>query len=240
MDIILKIDYNKKLYTKFLQDIKKHDNLNINPMIIFDFDGTIADTISLGLVLINSYSEKFKYNKIDREKNSGLSAFELIKEMGIPLRKLPYLAWFLRKLLKERASEIQMNPGIREMLDSLKTSGYKLGILTSNSFENVSEFLKRNGIESYFSYIRTKVPLFKKKKAIKKAKHQLKREFIYVGNELRDIEACHKNNIPIVSVSWGFNSAESLQKNNPGLVASNAEEVVRLINQVGIAILTKK
>ena len=101
-------------------------------------------------------------------------------------RKLSYLAWFLRKLLK------------------------------------------RNGIESYFSYLRTKVPLFKKKKAIKKAKHQLKSDFIYVGDELRDIEACRKNNIPIVSVSWGFNSAESLQKHNPGLVAKSAEDVVRL------------
>lgn len=101
-------------------------------------------------------------------------------------RKLPYLAWFLRKLLK------------------------------------------RNGIESYFSYMRTKVPLFKKKKAIQKAKHQLKSDFIYVGDELRDIEVCRKNNIPIVSVSWGFNSAESLQKHNPGLVAKSAEDVVRL------------
>ena len=197
-------------------------------MVIFDFDGTIADTISLGLILINSYSEQFKYKKIDREKNSGLSAFELIKEMGSPLRRLPYLAWFLRKLLKERASEIPMNPGIREMLDSLKTAGHELGILTSNSSENVSEFLKRNEIDSYFSYMKTEVPLFKKKKAIKKAKRQLKGNFIYVGDELRDIEACRKNNIPIISVSWGFNSAESLQKHNPGLVADTAEDVVRL------------
>ena len=74
--------------------------------------------------------------------------------------------------------------------------------------------------------------MFGKIKALKQAKKQLKTDFVYVGDELRDIEACHKNNIPVVSVSWGFNSAESLQKNNPGLVATTAEEVVKLVNQL--------
>ena len=135
-------------------------------MIIFDFDGTIADTISLGIHLINDYSERFRYNKIDRETMNGLSAFELMKVMGIKLYRLPYLAWYLRKLLKNRASEIQMNPGIKDLLENLKQSGYKMGIVTSNSTENVNAFLERNGLESYFTYMKTKVPLLKKTKAL--------------------------------------------------------------------------
>lgn len=198
-------------------------------MIIFDFDGTLADTISLGLMLINDYSEKFKYKKIDREKMNGLSAMELMKVMEIKVYRLPYLAWYLRKLLKERESEIQMYPGIKEMLEALRASGQQLGIITSNSYDNVSAFLRRNGIEDYFSYIKTKVPLLKKKKALSKALRQLKSDFVYVGDELRDVEACRKNNISVVSVSWGFNSAESLEKINPGHVAKNTEEAVALI-----------
>ncbi|MCR4941046.1 MAG: HAD-IA family hydrolase [Treponemataceae bacterium] len=201
-------------------------------MIIFDFDGTIADTISLGILLINDYSAKFKYKKIDREKMNGLPALELMKLMEIKVYRLPYLAWYLRRLLKERASEIKMNPGIRELLESLRASGQQLGIITSNSYDNVSSFLKRNGIDSYFSYVKTKVPLLKKKKALSKAMRQLKSNFVYVGDELRDVEACRKNNIPIVSVAWGFNSAESLERINPGFVARNAEEAISLIKEL--------
>lgn len=201
-------------------------------MIIFDFDGTIADTISLGILLINDYSERFRYNKIDREKMSGLSAFELMKVMGIKLYRLPYLAWYLRKLLKQRASEIKMNPGIKELLDNLQNAGYKMGIITSNSTENVNDFLKRNGLDSYFSYLKTKVPLLKKKKALSKAKRLLKSDFIYVGDEIRDVEACRKNNLSIVSVGWGFNSVESLEQVNPGFVAKNAEEATALIHKL--------
>ena len=200
-------------------------------MIIFDFDGTLADTISLGLHLINSHSEVFKYKKIDREKNEHLSALELIQYMGVKVWKLPYFMWYLRKKLGEKSAEIQMFPGIKELLESLKASGYKLGILSSNSAKNITDFLKRNNIESYFSYIKPKVPIFGKKQALGKAKRQLKTSFVYVGDELRDVEACRKNNIPLVSVAWGLNSAASLEQANPNLVARDTNEAAALIKK---------
>ncbi len=201
-------------------------------MIIFDFDGTLADTISVGLHLINSHSEVFKYNKIDREKHNHLSAFEVVKLMGVKYWKLPYLMYYLRKKLGESSSQIQIFPGVKEMLTNLRDSGYELGILTSNGYDNVMEFLKRNEIDSYFTFIRTKVPLFGKKGALNKAKRQLKANFVYVGDELRDVEACHKTSTPLVSVGWGLNSAEALEKANPNRMAKTAEEAFSLIKKV--------
>ena len=200
-------------------------------MIIFDFDGTLADTITLGISLINDYSERFKYDKITQEDKEHLSTFELVKKMGIKFWKLPYLVWFLRKKVGEKADEINIFPGIKELLNDLQTSGYKLGIITSNSSSTVTDFLKRNDIASYFSYIKTNVPAFGKKVAIFKAKKQLKRDFVYVGDEIRDIEACRLSNIPVISVTWGFNSLASLEQHNPGLVAKTPEEALKLIKQ---------
>ena len=65
--------------------------------------------------------------------------------------------------------------------------------------------------------------------AIRRARRHLKSEIIYIGDELRDIEACRAVNVPIISVSWGFNSTEILEKNNPGMVAANTEEVYNFI-----------
>lgn len=198
-------------------------------MVLFDFDGTLADTITLGINILNSYSGKFKYSKIDKNKNGDLSAHELIKATGIKFWKLPYLVWFFRRKLGEKSTEIEMIPGVKDLLDKLKESGQELGILTSNSHETVCEFLKRNGIESNFSYIKTKVPLFGKKKALSKAKRQLNADFVYVGDEIRDVEACRKTGTAVVSVAWGFNSADSLEEVNPDLVAKSSEEAVDMI-----------
>ncbi|MCR4735603.1 MAG: HAD-IA family hydrolase [Treponema sp.] len=200
-------------------------------MIIFDFDGTLADTISLGLKIVNEHADKYKYKKIDLESNSHLSATEVLKLIEVNPLKLPYLMFLLRKKLGEQSSEIQIFPGIKEMLQKLKDSGYKLGILTSNSSKNVSDFLKRNELKSYFSYIRTKVPMFGKKNALIKARKQVKTNFLYVGDEIRDIEACRKSATPIICVSWGLNSAESLEDANPGLVANNSAQLTNLIYQ---------
>ena len=35
-------------------------------MIIFDFDGTIADTISLAIDIVNAHSEVYKYKKVNQ------------------------------------------------------------------------------------------------------------------------------------------------------------------------------
>ena len=72
-------------------------------MIIFDFDGTIADTISLGIKIVNDHADKYKYNRLDRESNGHLSATKLIKRIEVNPLKLPYLMFLLRKknLVKE-------------------------------------------------------------------------------------------------------------------------------------------
>ena len=197
-------------------------------MIIFDFDGTLADTISLGITLLNSYSDKFGYKKLDLEKSKGLSALQLMYVAQISFWKLPYLAWFFKKKLAESGSQIKMISGVDKMLSELNNSGFKMGILTSNSLQTVQAFLKKYKIESYFS-IKTDVPVFKKPRALCKAKHQLKSDFIYVGDELRDVEACRKSEIPIISVSWGLNSFDILEQNNPQMVARNSEQAVSLI-----------
>ncbi len=200
-------------------------------MIIFDFDGTLADTISLGLSIINDYADHFKYSKIKREEHEDFSAIEVVQNIGIKMWKFPYLVWLLRKKIYERSAEIQIFPGVKEILDDLRNSGFKLGIITSNSEDNVTDFLKRNSLESYFSYVKTGVPTFGKRHALVKAKKQLKQDFVYVGDEIRDIEACRHAQIPVVSITWGLNSATSLEKMNPGMVAKDSTEALSLIHK---------
>ena len=201
-------------------------------MIIFDFDGTLADSIGMGYELVNSHAEALGYKRVERERGMELSALEIMKEARISFFKLPYLVVYFKKLLTENSGNIKMIDGSETLLSKLKADGHQMGILTTNSKDCVTDFLKRYNIEHYFNYMKTDVAMFGKKKALKQAKKQLKKDFVYVGDEIRDIEACRATKIPVVSVPFGFNSATALEKKNPGLVAKNYEEAYSLISNL--------
>ena len=201
----------------------------MNSFILFDFDGTIADTISAGLEIINSHAEKYGYKRLDGDINTHFSALQLVKLAEVKLWKLPYLIYQLKKKLSERSDELKVLPEAPELIKKLNDAGYELGILTSNSLKTVKSFLKKYELDSFFTFLRTDVSLFGKKKALAKAKKVINKKIVYIGDELRDIEACRKNDIPIVSIPWGLNSYESLEEHNPGLVAKTADEAYNLL-----------
>lgn len=201
----------------------------MDSIILFDFDGTIADTISAGLEIINAHADKYGYKRLDGDIKTHFSALQLVKLAEVKLWKLPYLIYQLKKKLAEKSDELKVLPEAPELIKRLKEKGYDLGILTSNSFNTVKAFLKKYELESYFSFLRTDVSLFGKKKALAKSKKVLGKKIIYIGDELRDIEACRKNDIPIVSIPWGLNSFEALEEHNPGLVAKSAGEAYNLL-----------
>jgi phosphoglycolate phosphatase-like HAD superfamily hydrolase len=204
----------------------------MDSIILFDFDGTIADTISAGLEIINAHADKYGYKRLDGDINTHFSALQLVKLAEVKLWKLPYLIYQLKKKLAEKSDELKVLSESPLLIKKLNEAGYELGILTSNSYKTVTAFLKKYELDSYFSFLRTDVSLFGKKKALAKSKKILNKKIIYIGDELRDIEACRKNEIPIVSIPWGLNSFESLEEHNPGLVAKTADEAFALIQKL--------
>ena len=197
--------------------------------VIFDFDGTLADTFALGSQLINEYADQLGYKQIDFAANKDKSARELIKMSGVRFWQIPGLIRFFRKKSVERAAEVNAFDGIPDLVRRLHDCGFQLGIITTNSAQTISIFLQKYGLTDLFTYIKPEISLFGKKRAIRRARRHLKSEIIYIGDELRDIEACHAANVPIISVSWGFNSTEILEKNNPGKVAGNTEDVFTML-----------
>ena len=89
------------------------------------------------------------------------------------------------------------------MLKKLKSEGYKLGIFSSNSTDNVTKFLKIHGLD-FFDHITTYPRIWKKHKGLKKF---MKRNFfkpnqiIYIGDETRDAVAARKAKIKFAAVT---------------------------------------
>src|SRR5579883_1406424 len=122
-------------------------------VIIFDFDGTIADSFEAVLTISNRLAVEFGYpptprSAVDELKN--LSSREILRRSRVPLFKVPFLMRRLRIELKREIAHLQPIPGIKEALLELKRQGHHLGIVTSNSRQNVVAFLNAQGMKDLF------------------------------------------------------------------------------------------
>jgi phosphoglycolate phosphatase len=200
--------------------------------ILFDFDGTIADTFKELVKIYNKIAPSLNCKPmadIDIPTLRNKRPQDFMKEYNISKLNLPLLVIKGRKELKKKIHEIQPFDNLIITLEELKKRNLKLGILSSNSQNNIRKFLINNNINHLFDFVYNGKNLFGKSKRISKIikdqgieKHQM----LMVGDETRDIEAAKKLHIKIIAVSWGFNKKEVLQKLNPNFIAEKPEDLL--------------
>lgn len=204
-------------------------------IIIFDFDGTLADTFETMLAITNCLAEEFGYESVSQEdiaKVQHLSSWQIVRQSGISFFQMPFLMRRVRAELKNRIGEIDIFNGIKEVILGLQEGGYRLGIITSNSEDNVRFVMEKNGLGSSFDFVCSGLRIFGKHRLINNllAREKLKpEEVVYVGDETRDIDAARKSRIKAIAVSWGFNSPEALIRHNPDYLIRHPQELIEVI-----------
>ncbi|MEL6909534.1 MAG: HAD-IA family hydrolase [Cyanobacteria bacterium J06629_2] len=207
-------------------------------VILFDFDGTIADTYQAIANITNQLSTEFGYKALNSEELlliKNLSSREIVKRSEISVFKLPFLVRRVRAELSKEIGELEPISGIKQILFELKNQGYILGIVTSNNKENVNIFLAKNQLSHLFRYVYSGTAIFGKHRVLNQVirEHQIdKCEVIYVGDETRDIRSARKSNIPVIAVSWGFNAAEILAEHQPDRLVDRPLELITAIAQL--------
>jgi HAD superfamily hydrolase (TIGR01549 family) len=204
-------------------------------VIIFDFDGTLADTIDILLSITNRLSAEFGFKSATKEELaqlSNLNSWQILQYSGISIFKFPLLIRRLKAELHSEVPHIQLFPGIKEVLLELKKRGFQLGIITSNSRENVLGALEKNGLQDTFTFIYSG-STFGKHKVINKwlrIENIHTEKVVYVGDEIRDIDAAKKTGIKVIAVGWGFNSQEALAAQNPDFLIERPQELIEIMN----------
>lgn len=189
-------------------------------LLLFDFDGTIADTFQCGLEILNLMAPEFGYRPLeaaDVPHARDMRTRELMKFLGIPATRMPKISQRGKEELNKRMDAIQPLEGMVPLLRQLHSDGFRLGILTSNSEENVSAFLKKFDLE-IFDFVYTSSKLMGKGRVIRrilKERGLKPREILLIGDEIRDIEAAHETGIHIAAVTWGYNSRSAIASCNP-------------------------
>lgn len=196
---------------------------------MFDFDGTLADSLSVIVSITNRLAPEFGYqptppDKIDTLK--GLTARQLIRYSGIPVLKIPALLRRLRTELRQQRPHILPCKGIPDVVRALHEQNHTLAVITSNTPDIVQAFLAMHELQHCFVNVDGGATLFRKGKLITRYLQQYQfapEKTFYVGDEVRDIEAARFAGVRSVAVTWGFNNREALAAANPDWLVDQPE-----------------
>ncbi len=203
--------------------------------IIFDFDGTIADSFELMLDIAEKIAGVGRPSDEEINYYKQMPLGKVIRELHIPLRRLPKLILQGRQKMHERISEVYPFRGMPEVLKALHArDDFTLLVMSSNSEQNVRTFLQANELEGYFDSVQGNVAVFNKASALRKTlrhNHIDAHTCYYVGDEVRDIVAASKVGVEPVAVSWGYQGRKALAEYHPYALVDKPDQLLAVFTQ---------
>lgn len=206
--------------------------------IIFDFDGTLADTAdvfyNIAKDLIKRHKLDIKEEKLEQIRHTRIVSLKKFKkEYGIgPLQALR-LVKQARDAYGREYRNIMLFKEIKQVLEELYKRGYRLGILSSMSDNNITKVIQKENLKM-FTFVHYARKLFDKATALNKIlkRYNLNKEsVIYVGDEVRDIKASQQVGIKSGAVTWGFNNKEILKDSNPDILWEEPKDILHTFDQ---------
>jgi phosphoglycolate phosphatase len=201
--------------------------------IIFDFDGTLADSFDLVLDLFYELTGHKHLTPEQITKFRQLSLLRAAKAVQLPPQQLPMLLIKGRTRMANRLGEVKPFHGMESALSSLQNSGQHMLVMSSNSQRNVEAFLKEHGLRQYFDEVYGGIGLLGKTRALKKVMRRNKlhaQDCFYVGDELRDMHAARRAHVRSVAVAWGYNDLAALKTEHPFATAKAPSDLVGIFN----------
>lgn len=203
--------------------------------ILFDFDGTIADSEQVALCIMNEMAEKHGFRHVtpeDVDRLRRMTIADRFRELGLPLRKLPGWAKEYNELFQEAVLKVDPFPGMPELLAKLHEKGYGISILSSNAEDNIRRFLQRHNL-GFIQDVRCSHHVFSKDRMIKRLvrRYKLRQEdVVYVGDEHRDVVACKRAGVRVIWVNWGFDGVEAVAPEKPDFIAEQPSDILQFVD----------
>jgi phosphoglycolate phosphatase len=182
--------------------------------VIFDFDGTLADTFGWFKAAVPGMIARHRLNPVtDAEIHSlrGAHGREVMMRLGVRPWQLPFIASDMRRRMAQDAHTMGLFPGVAEALAALHAKGVALAVVSSNAEGVVRTVLADT--QGLIGHYACGAAAFGKDAHFRRvlAKARLKPdEAIAIGDELRDLDAARAVGLAFGAVQWGYTRADAL------------------------------
>ncbi len=202
--------------------------------VLFDFDGTIADSEQAALGIINQLADRHGYRHLRMDEIESLRRMPIrdrFRILGLPMRKLPGWAKEYNGLFSHAVEAVNPIAGMPELIEALHSKGYVVSILSSNAENNIRLFLERHDIRQVREVLCSH-RIFSKARMIRRHMRRNRLtagDLFYVGDEHRDVVACKKAGVPVIWVRWGFDGYEAVASEQPEFVAETPADILGFV-----------
>ena len=110
-------------------------------LVIFDADGTLADSFPWFSKVLNTVADKFRFRRVEPgevEALRGCDARQILERLDVPGWKVPMIARHMRALKAQHLHEISLFPGIDRMLQELARTNTQFIRLISHARLNAA------------------------------------------------------------------------------------------------------
>lgn len=209
---------------------------NENKCVVFDFDGTLADTEGFLRHIYSDIAREKKWVALDRKKFRNLftaSIWDAALWARFRPWRLAHLVNQSRLRLQARSDEIAVFPGMKEVIKKLDKDGFDIYALSRNWQSTVQLVVDKNGLGSVV-HVMEKPGFFSKHKSVRKLleqKNYQKDVTWMVGDEVRDLYAAKRAGVPFIAVTWGFQDQKTLKTFKPSAIAKKPEDILKIVQK---------
>ncbi|MBO0935863.1 HAD hydrolase-like protein [Fibrella sp. HMF5335] len=185
-------------------------------LLIFDFDGTLADSFPLFVRSFNAVADRYgikPMNPAELDQLRTLGSRQLMQQLRISAWKVPLVAYSVRRLMTRGLAEVCLFEGVPDLLRRAIKAHKQVAIVSSNSEANVRRVLGPE-LAALVSQYQCGTALFGKARAFRQVIQRAgvsSSAVLCIGDEVRDYEAARSEGIAFGGVSWGFTQPDTLR-----------------------------
>lgn len=207
-------------------------------LIIFDYDGVLADTLAdllqFGQAACDQLGVQHLVTAADLNNLEIMSFATYGRACEVPEHRIDDFVQICLKLFAEKQSPPAILEGMSQIIQQL-SAHHTLAIVTTNSRPNVHAFLIQHGLDELFAAIYGVDTPGSKAEKISLLRNQLfenrKQESVYmVGDALSDMLAAKQASVTSVAVTWGHQSLENLLRGHPDYVVHAPHELLEVVH----------
>ncbi len=215
-------------------------------MVLIDVDGTLVDSVPDLAYCVDEMMKQigmppYGEDKVREWVGNGVERLvrrALIGQLdGEPDEALFEKAYpvFMELYAENTSKRSMLYPGVREGLDYLKATGYKMGCVTNKAAQFTLPLLKDLGVHDYFSIVISGDTLERKKPDPMPLLHAAEffgvkpENALMLGDSTSDVKAARAAGFQIICMTYGYNHGKDIREEHPDAVMDSMTELRDLL-----------